>query len=309
MNRGKTCVLFLVGISHWVFVDAWQQPAISFDHAKRYSSYPYISADTFRAICNHHIDEAHRTFNPADVKDGDLIFVRGYVSFMNQFVRLLPSIKKKFILITHSTDDTWPGQYGHLLDDPRVIAWFTANKDYHHSSKLIGLPIGLANPYWPHGDTRIITDAIERMRNAPKKYFLYINYSSGTNPRDRDAAFNYFKDEPFAYIAGRKPWGEYLDDLASSKFVLSPPGHGMDCHRAWEALLMGSIPVMLSTSIDFLFDDLPVVIVKNWNEVTQDFLEKKYDEIQGKTYNLQKLYADYWLNKINIVKAYMKKGR
>lgn len=305
MNIRKKCVFLCISLWHGVFIHAWQQPAISFDHSKRCSSYPYISGDTFRAISNHHIDEAHRTFNPAHVNDGDLIFVRGYIGFMNQFMRLLPSIKKKFILITHSTDDTWPGQFGHLLDDPRLIAWFTANKDYHHSPKLIGLPMGIANPYWPHGDTNIITDAINRTRNAPKKYFLYVNFSY-TNPRVRGNAFDSFKDQPFVYIADRKPWGEYLDDLASSKFVLSPPGHGTDCHRAWEALLMGSIPVMLSTSIDSLFDDLPVVIVKNWREATQDFLEKKYEEIRGKNYNLQKLYATYWLNKIAMIKALKK---
>jgi hypothetical protein len=29
-------------------------------------------------------------------------------------------------------------------------------------------------------------------------------------------------------------------------FVISPPGHGLDCHRTWEALALGCIPITLA---------------------------------------------------------------
>ena len=43
-------------------------------------------------------------------------------------------------------------------------------------------------------------------------------------------------------------------------FVASPRGLGLDTHRTWEALFLGSIVIVRSSSIDELFEDLPVVI-------------------------------------------------
>ena len=44
------------------------------------------------------------------------------------------------------------------------------------------------------------------------------------------------------------------------KFILSPPGAGFDCHRTWEALYLGAIPIVKTSSLDPLYKDLPVVI-------------------------------------------------
>ena len=56
---------------------------------------------------------------------------------------------------------------------------------------------------------------------------------------------------------------------------------------------------MLSTPIDSLFDDLPVVIVKSYKEVNKEFLEEKYKEILNKkNYNFEKLYRKYWIDEI-----------
>ena len=56
-------------------------------------------------------------------------------------------------------------------------------------------------------------------------------------------------------------------------FVISPFGSGLDCHRTWEALALGCIPIVRSSAMDPLFDRLPVPIVKDWADVTRDFLQ------------------------------------
>ena len=70
----------------------------------------------------------------------------------------------------------------------------------------------------------------------------------------------------------------------------------MDTHRAWEALMVGTIPIMFSTPLDSLFENLPVVIVNDWTTITKEFLEKKYENIHRKTYNFDSLYSAYWKN-------------
>ena len=55
------------------------------------------------------------------------------------------------------------------------------------------------------------------------------------------------------------------------RFIISPHGNGLDCHRTWEALALGCYPIIKSSPLDCMFEGLPVIIVNNWNEVTPDF--------------------------------------
>jgi len=91
--------------------------------------------------------------------------------------------------------------------------------------------------------------------------------------------------------------------MKQCKFVISPPGNALDCHRTWEALYMGCIPLLEHSSLDRLFDDLPVILVTDWHEVNEVFLAQKYAELQRKTFNVQKLYIDYWFTLIRNMQA------
>ena len=43
-----------------------------------------------------------------------------------------------------------------------------------------------------------------------------------------------------------------------------------------------------------------MIIVEDWSEVTEDFLEKKYLEIKELPYNREKLFLQYWIEPINL---------
>tara|TARA_B100000497_G_C7616702_1_gene370418 strand:- start:100 stop:1146 length:1047 start_codon:yes stop_codon:yes gene_type:complete len=95
--------------------------------------------------------------------------------------------------------------------------------------------------------------------------------------------------------------------MSQYKFVLSPPGAGMDCHRTWEALYIGCIPIVITSKIDELYEELPIVVVKDWSEITKEFLERKYDEVmkneQENKYNMEKMELKYWTDKLVIDKT------
>jgi hypothetical protein len=82
------------------------------------------------------------------------------------------------------------------------------------------------------------------------------------------------------------------------QFVLSPHGAGLDCHRTWEALLLGCIPIIKKAKINDLFVDLPVIEVEDWKEINRPKLEKWFLEIQQKPFNLEKLTNRYWKAKV-----------
>jgi hypothetical protein len=81
-------------------------------------------------------------------------------------------------------------------------------------------------------------------------------------------------------------------------FWLSPRGGGVDCHRTWEALYLGRIPILQSSELDPLFHDLPVYIVKSYKEINEKRLVEVFIEITEKrkrnVYNFRKLQSSYW---------------
>ena len=85
-------------------------------------------------------------------------------------------------------------------------------------------------------------------------------------------------------------------------FVVSPFGNGLDCHRTWEALALGCIPIIMTSGLDSLYDDLPVLIVKDWSDVTEEMLMKVVNEFKGKhekgLFNYDKITLKYWVDKI-----------
>ena len=86
-----------------------------------------------------------------------------------------------------------------------------------------------------------------------------------------------------------------MEELSSCRFVAAPRGNGLDTHRLWEALYVGSYPIVKTSSLDSLYADLPVVIIRDWSEVTEEFLQKKYKELQQKSFSWDKLYLSYWI--------------
>jgi hypothetical protein len=79
---------------------------------------------------------------------------------------------------------------------------------------------------------------------------------------------------------------------------LSPIGHGLDCHRTWEALILGSIPIVKSSPLDSLYDGLPVLIINDWREISKDLLKDTINKFKQIDFNYDKITSKYWINKI-----------
>ena len=48
-----------------------------------------------------------------------------------------------------------------------------------------------------------------------------------------------------------------------------------------------------------MFEELPVLIVNEWSDITKELLDKTIIEFQNKTFNYDKLTLQYWVKKIN----------
>ena len=81
-------------------------------------------------------------------------------------------------------------------------------------------------------------------------------------------------------------------------FVLSPHGGGYDCHRTWEALALGCIPIVKSSPIDRVFERLPVLIVQNWSDVSLGLLEQTRTRFAAHHWAWHRLTLSYWATAI-----------
>lgn len=299
----------IIHILFCLLLGTMAQASITPDNRPRPSSYPYISGDTFRAYADFVFDEGSLNFNPTAVKDGNVIFFSinsplFHDHLENFFREFHPKINARYILITHNTDCSSPGKSARYLEDDKLIAWFAINTDIYFHPKLFPIPIGIVHPLSPFGMGKLeMYDELTKnfvQQCLKKDKLLYMNFSIRTNVNERKPAYDYFSKTDFCTNANYKPGIEYFEELMQFKFVVCPTGTGIDCHRTWEALLLGTIPVLRRSTIDRLFEDLPVVLVDRWEEVTKEFLEQKYIELLPilLTYDRKKLYADYWFNLI-----------
>lgn len=135
------------------------------------------------------------------------------------------------------------------------------------------------------------------MTNSNKITQNYIRDTSALKA-SRDSIFSIINKTAKESIrkAGWLDRPEYFSQLKINRFLISPPGNGLDTHSTWEALLTGCIPIIPKSDLDPLFEDLPVWLVKSWREVTDAAVKKKIDEFTApqKKYNWKKLFVHYW---------------
>ncbi len=129
---------------------------------------------------------------------------------------------------------------------------------------------------------------------------LYVNFQMCTS--QRKAYIDYFNAAQLEWVTLRQeriPSDQYINEMASHKFILCPDGNGPDCYRTWEALYLGSIPIVSHSKATSYFDDLPILFLnQNDGEISKEFLEEKYEEISSKEWNMEKITRGYWNNRI-----------
>ena len=110
-----------------------------------------------------------------------------------------------------------------------------------------------------------------------------------------------FKEQDFFFLQdGIIPRQKQWQLRTEYAFAISPVGRGLDCHRIWESLMLGQIVIVQSTPLDPLYEGLPVVIVNNWDEVTQENLDIWKEQYSDTTTNPEyrkRLSFKYWYEK------------
>ena len=287
----------------------------------------YVSSRAIMKLCKVHSPTPVSSIQSIDdidfsqVTDGCTVYVTG--SAIPAFVSKLPTLPGKIILVSGDCDESIPEAvlptdeaFKAFIESDKIIHWYSQNCVGKHP-KLSGIPIGLDYHTRIH-ESRYLGDKMStidqeaelmKVKNEAKPFYerLVQCYSNFHFNKQKERRYTYDRDEAIEKIPKDLIFyeptiltrTETFTNQCKYAFVVSPHGNGLDCHRTWEALCLGCIPIVKTSAIDSLFDELPVLIVKDWSDVTKELLDSTISTFKDKSFNYDKLTLKYWMDKIN----------
>lgn len=235
------------------------------------------------------------TFNPAEVKPGDMIFVRDALWFFRTEGKKITV--PYFILTAGEYLDSFKEDYFRYLDNPLILGWFTVHPHKKQHERVFAIPLGILQYHDLYTKRAEAHKKFLNYRKAKKKKLLYMNITDWRNPA-RKKIRELFKDKPFCSCGDFGPFERYLKETAEHKFSIAPPGLGPDLYRIYECLLVGTIPIVQHSYMDWLYEGLPILFVDDWEAITREYLEQQYAQLTARKYNPEKLYMEYWIDYI-----------
>lgn len=250
--------------------------------------------------------------------DGDMVYVCS--SALRDFAdKWLRKIDKRVILLSGDSDTPVPtgalsdAAFKALVECDKVIAWFSQNLvlSPKRHPKLRHLPIGLdyhtlseKSLYWgPVASPRAQEELLMGVARNADPFFdripkAYTTFHFELSRGGRRLAYEHIPSELVSYEPARVSRLTSWENQSRYAFVVSPPGEGLDCHRTWEALSLGCIPILISTPLDDMYEGLPVLIVKSWADLSRELLDSTLREYKTRKFSMEKMKLQYWLDAI-----------
>lgn len=234
-------------------------------------------------------------------------------------INILDKISNKFILISGMSIKTCPKEalceksFYKLISNTYLIRWCSQNNTIQYHPKIIQVPLGLdyhvvyvnknlqkfakmIDGNTPFEQEKYLIDVI----NNSKPFYerinkIYVNFDVNADRfGQRKTCLKDIDPSLLAIYQERLKRTKTWINTTKYAFVISPYGNGMDCHRHWEALILGSILIIKSKEFIKLFEDLPVLIVNDWKDINQKLLDDTIQIFKTRTFNYEKLTLEYW---------------
>ena len=259
--------------------------------------------------------------NSGKMFDGMSIYVcSDLLKFFTNMI--LPFIKYKFVLVSGDSDLCVPKEIltmkeaVMLLQNPYLLKWFAQNTRIQDNEKIVQMPIGLdyhtianyPNCSWRLPEEKSLPkfqeETLLRIRNDMIPFYeripkIYANFTKNNNRfGQRSESLKIIPSNLLITNNTFTPRTNNWREMVKYTFILCPAGIGLDCHRTWEALCLGCIPIICIPEFKAMFEDLPVLVIKTWDEVNEELLIKTIEEFKNIQFNYDKLTLNYWKDRI-----------
>ena len=217
------------------------------------------------------------------------------------------NLNKSIILVTGQSDISIDKSL-YLKKPNNIVKLYSENVSYR-TNDLIPLPMGSASGTWignnkykaelyNHNKFKLVNVSNEE---PSVKNLVFMCFDINTNRHHRSQVYNYFDNKLWVTNLCQQKVGKRLREdtfirmVYSHRFIISPFGNGIDCGRTWLSLQLGCIPVM---PYHLCFEEwakhLPIVLYRNINEITPQYLMSRLEEFNARDYSYEYLRTSYW---------------
>lgn len=270
-----------------------------------------LTRESYRRFADHYISCRAEldSFDWAAIAEGQLVVLsldnpRHFNRLIDEFMTRLRTVATpSFRLVTIRVNGQIPLDLTHqILGSHAILHWYTEN--WSHSlrhPKLTIVPIGVAEEFaglWRESDWTPLASKSQQCLATFQHGVPVIPRSGSQN--DRLDCLQAFARGDWVHWAPKLPLDEYIRIHARYAFAASPLGTRLDCHRTWEILACGSIPVVKRSTLLPLWREFPIAVVDDWTDVSAERLAAWHRELAGHfdASMLDRLTEDYWLHRI-----------
>ncbi len=235
------------------------------------------------------------TFYCKQLKPISIVYT--HTMYVKQLFEKIAMCVERFVVITHNSDINIDDTF--ILPD-NVIKWFTQNVNVNHP-RIESIPIGLENGRWFKNLRK--REKMETLLGKERKCknLAYLNINIKTNPNERQTLYDLFGTKKWVtveYGVNGSGFDNYIDNIYTHAFIFCPNGNGIDTHRLWETLYMGSIPIVKRGNNSRFYEELPICFVDDWNFDRMFLLMFGFDVFSKLVKEQKMLTFEYWKNKI-----------
>ena len=256
----------------------------------------YFSSDSLVEISDYAITSRTEPIDVSQFNSNKVIFCNTHR--LIELFSILKDNPNRFVLITHLSDYNIEQVY--INRKPKcIVSWFGQNIVGKSIDETIITPV-------PIGVFTKERDGLNRNQiltfsNNYRQYNVYFNTDPNTNLGERERAWEYSKKigNSLVYLNNRFTADVFVNNLKQCKYVVSPPGYGIDCFRTWEGLHVGTIPIVRrSVSTEYFSKLFPMILIDVWEDLSLSYLESNFPKEKYNLDYLQYLDSSYWQNLI-----------
>lgn len=267
-----------------------------------FKAHSYISGDSFKAICDLELsidnwnsvlmsttlnnDKSYSLFIPGEPRSKVSFEIVKYLESTNQY--FFPNVT----LFFHN-GDSFPQpssikKIANLFKKVYAVNWLG------DASNVAPIPIGLENEgYLLNGVLRDYLSMVPKLKPWNSRDIqVLVCFSIHTNLSERSEALHFARQINGALIIDKPVTPRrYRELLSNSKFVISPPGNGIDCHRTWESMFLGAVPIVKKNFWPFSKFEMNIRILDDWKqlsnfrmdapEIDHSVFYKKYAKVEN----------------------------
>lgn len=229
-----------------------------------------------------------------EISDESIIYCDS--DLVSNLFKILKNYKDlKNITLVTSQSDTGINENIYSKKPNCITNWYSSNVEIDKLD-LEPIPLGISNNFSKKNITENDFLNIPEFIDLSDKYMkMYVNFNVNTNIKERAPLYDLFKNKEWCTVENVGTDNKkYIETIKKYSFVLCPWGNGVETHRVWESLYLGSIPI---TKYHYTYKncrDLPILFVNSYDEINLEMLESFKSKLKSDIFNLDKLKIEYW---------------